>query len=132
MDLPRDAPSVAEISPDFQPGPLGPRDEVIRRIQAFLPDADFSDPTWGRLESPDFTIEFNMGKEEICDSFALRVHGGGDVMAIIARLLQHLQLRGVDCQTGQFFSIEEGERSFGAWQEYRDRVIGPLDENPAG
>ncbi len=110
---------------------------MIARILEVLPDVDFSDPTWGMFERPGFSIEFNMGAEEICGSFMLHVRGGGDAMATVARLLQHLQLRGIDCQTGDFFSIEAAQNSFGQWQAYRDRVIGQetrSDEtdNPAG
>src|SRR5262245_38428907 len=104
QDLPRDVQNAADIPDDYQPSPLGPRDTVIARIHEVLPDVDFSDPAWGMFDRPDFSIEFNMGAEEICDSFMLHVRGGGGAMETVARLLQHLQLRGIDCQTGDFFS----------------------------
>ena len=131
QDLPPDAQSVADIPNDYKPAPLGPRDSVIARIHAALPDVNFSDPTWGMLDRPGFSIEFNMGAEEICDGFMLHVRGGGSAMETVADLLQHLQLRGIDCQTGDFFSIEAAKGSFAQWQAYRDRVIGQSDENPA-
>ncbi len=130
QDLPRDVPSVADIPDDYKPSPLGPRDSVIERIRAALPDVDFSDPTWGVLDRPGFSVEFNMGADEICDGFMLHVRGGGPAMETVLRLLQHLQLRGIDCQTGDFFSIEAAQDSFGRWQAYRDHVIGQSDENP--
>ena len=104
---------------------------MIARIHAVLPDVDFSDPTWGMFERPGFSIEFNMGAEEICDGFMLHVRGGGSAMETVARLREGLQLRGFDCQTGEFFSIEAARSSFGQWQAYRDRVIERSDENPA-
>lgn len=131
QDLPRDVQNVADIPNDFQPKPLGPRSTVIARIHEVLPDVDFSDPTWGMFDRLDFSIEFNMGAEEICDSLMLHVRGGGSAMETVERLLKHLQLRGIDCQTGDFFSIEAARSSFGQWQAYRDRVLGQSDENPA-
>ena len=127
QDLPRDVQDVADIPNDFQPSPLGPRDAVIARIHEVLPDVDFSDPTWGMFVRPGFSIEFNMGAQEICSGFMLHVRGGSRAMEAIARLLQHLQLRGIDCQTGDFFSVEAAQGSFGQWQAYRDRVIGQSD-----
>ncbi len=123
QNLPKDVQNVEEIPDDYQPSPLGPRAEVIARIQKVLPEVDFSDPSWGMLDQPGFSIEFNMGAEEMCDSFMLHVRGGGDAMAMVAGLLQRLQLRGIDCQTGDFFSLEAARKSFGDWQAYRDRVI---------
>lgn len=123
QDLPADAKTVADIPDDYQPSPLGPRSEVIARIQQILPNADFKDPTWGNLDGGDFSIEFNMGADEICDGFMLHVRGGGNAMATVARLLEHLKLRGIDCQTGDFFACEAAEASFGEWQAFRDRAI---------
>ncbi|HTI72363.1 MAG TPA: hypothetical protein VMF06_20480 [Candidatus Limnocylindria bacterium] len=76
QDFPQDVTSVSEISDDFRPCSLGHRSEVIARIHQILPDVDFSDPTWGRLEQPDFCIEFNMGAKEICDGFLLHLRDG--------------------------------------------------------
>ena len=131
QDLPRDVQSIADVPDDYRPQPLGPRAAVIARIHEVLPDVDFSDPTWGMFERADFSIEFNMGAEEICDGFMLHVRGGGGAMETVARLLEGLQLRGFDCQTGEFFSIEAAKSSFGEWQAFRDRAIGQSDENTA-
>lgn len=128
QDLPKDAQSVEDIPDNFQPRPLGPRAEVIARIQALLPETDFSDPTWGLLDKPDFSIEFSMGEEDMCNSIMLHVRGGGEAMATIARLLEHLQLRAIDCQAGEFFSLEAGQGSFDQWKAYRNRVIGEAGE----
>jgi hypothetical protein len=128
QNLPPDVRKVADIPDDYRPRPLGPRDALIARIRELLPEVDFSDPTWGVLDRPGFSIEFNMGSKKICSSFMLHVRGGGRAMATIARVLQQLQLRGIDCQTGDFFSIEAGKASFGKWQAYRDHVVDPSDK----
>jgi hypothetical protein len=123
QDLPAGIQSIDEIPDDFRPAPLGARNDLIARILHILPDTDFSDPTWGMLHRPDFSIEFNMGSLDVCEGFMLHIRGGGDVVATITRLLEHLELRGLDCSSGEFFSPQAAEDSFDEWQSYRDRVI---------
>ena len=59
QDIPDEARAVRDIPDDFEPRPLGSRTEVIRRIPEVVPTADFSDPSWGTVEGPDFSIELN-------------------------------------------------------------------------
>lgn len=127
QDLPEDARTLEEIPDDYQPKPLGNRIEIIARIQEVLPGVDFSDPSWGMLDDPSFSIEFNMGSEELCTSFMLHVRGGGNAMTTITRLLNRLKLRGIDCQTSGFFSPEAAEASFSEWKLFRDRALNSED-----
>jgi hypothetical protein len=130
QDLPANAATVADIPDDFKPRLLGPRSDVIARVREILPDANFRDPSWGILEGGDFSIEFNMGSEEICDGFMLHIRGGGGIaMTVVAKLLEHLKLRGIDCQTGDFFRHDAAEDSFRQWQAYRDRVVHRKDSD---
>ena len=129
QDIPQGIQAIDEIPDDFQPKPLGPRRDLITRIHQIFPDADFSDPSWGLLDRPRFSIEFSMGTAEICDSFALHVRGGGDAVARVAQLLNHLGLRGIDLQVPDFFSVEAAEGSFREWQAYRDRSSPPNSSN---
>ena len=123
MDLPAEARTIDDIPQDFAPKPLGPRSEIIAHIQQILPQANFADPSWGMLAGWGFVIEFNMGREEICDGFMLHVRGGGAAMGAVAQLLEHLNLRGIDCQTSELFSVEAAEASFREWQAFRDRPV---------
>jgi hypothetical protein len=121
--LPESATCVDEIPDDFRPSPLGPRSQVISDILRVIPDVDFSDPSWGMLDRPTFSIEFNMGSEDLCDSFMLHARGGGDAMRLIDQLLSSLRLRGLDCQSGDFFRLDEAGDTFHQWQDFRDRVV---------
>ena len=114
---------VEDIPTGFQPAPLGARSEVILKISEILPTTDFSDLSWGVLETDTCSIEFNVGQEETTDSVMLHVRGGGSAMALIARLLNGQNWRAIDCQTGEFFEAEESNESFMRWQRYRDQVI---------
>jgi len=116
--------SAEEIPDDFEPQALGPRSEVIRKIQAAIPDADFSDPGWGLLERDGWSIEFNLGDEDQCESFALHVRGGGpEAMEAVDATLSAVGVRAIDAQTGEFFTLEAARESFRRWQDYRDRAF---------
>ena len=123
QDFPAKAKKVADIPGDFQPKPIGARKALIKNIEQVFPDVDFSNPAWGRLDGPDFSIEFNIGEEEMCGGLMLHVRGGGGAMAAINRLLKHLQMRAIDCQTGEFFVMEAADKSFARWGKYRDKVV---------
>jgi hypothetical protein len=61
QDFPVDAKTIEDIPVDFEPRTIGRRSEVIEKIKGILPDADFSDPSWGRVEMPECSMEINMG-----------------------------------------------------------------------
>ena len=131
QDLPASAVTLEEIPDDFQPSPLGPRSEVIARILQAVPGVDFTDPSWGMLQRDSFSIEFNMGPEEICTGFMLHVRGGADDMQLIGDLLKAMNLRGIDCQTSEFFTVDAGEESFSEWRQFRDRVVSDGASGPS-
>jgi hypothetical protein len=98
QEIPPGIESVEEIPDDFRPGPLGRRGEFIRRIQAFVPSADFKNPAWGVLDTPEFSVEFNMGEDE--DG-----------------------LRAFDPQSpAGIFESSASAESFGRWRRYRDEI----------
>jgi hypothetical protein len=116
---------VADIPDDVKLRPLGKRSDLIAQIREVAPQADFSNPEWGILEGDGFSIEFMMGAEEVLrGGFTLFVRGGGNPAPLIASILNGLDLRGIDCQTSEFFDLEAAQASFGAWQRYRDQVLG--------
>ena len=123
QDIPKDVASVAEIPDTFEPAPLGSRSDLIERIRVVAPSADFTDPSWGELVTPEFTIEFNMGRDEVCDGIMLHVRGGGAASDFVASVLHALDLRAFDCSAGDLFDGRDASVSFARWQEYRDRVL---------
>ena len=123
MDLPADARSVADIPDDFQPRSLGNRADLIATVRSVAPTADFSDPSWGELVTPDFVIEFNIGQSEVVDSIMLHIRGGGAAVGFVTDLLACLNLRAIDCSAGEFFDQAAAVDSFAAWRAYRDGVV---------
>ena len=125
QDLPKGIHSIAEIPEDFAPQPLGRRDEFIARIKELVPGADFSDPSWGVIDGPGYSVEVNMGQAEEVDSFALHVRGGDLVVGLIADLLDHLKVGALDPQSDTgIFQRDKALESLRRWREYRDQVVG--------
>ena len=123
-DLPVEADSLDQIPSDFKPRCIGKRSEIIAKIKEVVPSADFSDPSWGRIEGDDWSIEVNMGDEEDCYDFAFHVHGGHTAVGAVVAILDHLKLRGLDSQTGDLFKAgPESIDSFVEWSAYRDQLL---------
>jgi hypothetical protein len=128
QDLPRDAKSVADIAADFKSASIGKRSIVIEKIKEVVPTADFSDPSWGRIDGDGWSIEVNIGTKEDCEGFAFHIRGRDAAVGAVAAILQHLKLRALDSQTGDFFvGGAEANDSFRKWRAYRDHVTNSND-----
>jgi hypothetical protein len=126
QDLPSDAKCLADIAPDFRPAPIGKREEIIDGIIATVPTVDFSNPCWGLIDGSGWSIEVSIGPEEECRSFAFHIRGGDGASAVVAAILQRLNLRALDSETGEFFVAgTEAIDSFRRWQRYRDGLTNP-------
>ncbi|HKP25354.1 MAG TPA: hypothetical protein VJV39_15915 [Dongiaceae bacterium] len=112
-----------EIPSDFKPKPLGNRAAVIARIKRIVPTANFSDPSWGVIEKDGWSIELDVGEDEICKDFAFHVRGDGDeAVEVVARILDGLGIRGFDPQAGRLFVPGPNAiASFNAWRALRDK-----------
>jgi len=124
QDMPADAKAIADIPHDFRPEPLGPRSELISRIQALVPEADFSDPSWGLIDGPGFSIEVSFGKLETVTGFSFHVRGGDAAAGVVTEILTGLGLRAFDTTTGEFFDSAQAVESLRKWRAYRDRFVG--------
>src|SRR5690348_5430012 len=93
MHLPPHITNGKKIPPDFKPAAIGPRSEIIAKIKALYPEANFSNPSWGQLMLPDCIIEFPMRNEEV---YMLSMYVRGDGGDVVARILNHFGLRALD------------------------------------
>jgi hypothetical protein len=125
QDLPPDARTVADIPGDFAPRPIGRRSDIVAGILRVAPYADFADPTWGQIVWPGFSIEVNMGPDEVLDSFAFHVRGGQEALLIVADILRELRLRAIVPGTESgFFELSELAPAYVRWQAHRQRMVG--------
>jgi hypothetical protein len=123
QDMPREAKSIGDIPAGFRPASIGERSVIIQRIREVVPTVDFSDPSWGRIAADGWSIEVNLGAKEDCQGFALHVRGGDAAAGAVAAILEHLGLRALDSQTGDFFVPgPEAVESFRKWRAYREHA----------
>lgn len=130
QDLPTNAKTVEDIPTDFKPAAIGKRSEIIDKIKEIIPNANFSDPSWGVINGNGWSIEVNLGSEEECKDFALHVRGAETAVGAVEAILTSLGLRGLDSQTGGFFTAgPEAINSFRNWRAFRDHVAGMGSED---
>ncbi|MER5498091.1 MULTISPECIES: hypothetical protein [unclassified Streptomyces] len=125
LRLPDDITSVQEIPADHAPAPLGPRHDVLAAVARAVPGADLSDPGWGTLSGPTWSIELNIGSKDPVDSIMLHIRGSGDdVLTPVFRLAGSLRCGALDCTDGEL--LAPGRPSgWHAFQQFRDQVVGP-------
>ena len=123
QDFPLHAATIDDVPNDFVPAPIGTRSEIIREIQDVVPFADFSDPSWGKIDGDKFSIEVSLGKDEELSSFAFHVRGDNEAAAVVSEILIGLKLKAFDTGTGEFFDHSQAAAGLQRWREFRDRVI---------
>jgi hypothetical protein len=124
LHLPDDITSAQDIPDDYAPRPLGRLHEVLATVSRAEPEADLSDPTWGDLTGPTWSIELNIGSEDPVDSIMLHIRGSGDVvLASVFRLADAFGCKVLDCSSGDLIT-PEGPSGWHAFQEFRDRAVG--------
>lgn len=125
QDIPPEVESVDHIPDDFAPGSIGTRESIISGIRRVVPNVDFQDPSWGKIDGPTYSIEVNIGDDGVVTSFALHVRGGEHAAYVVHDILTELGLRAFDLSspTG-IFALDEGSLDgFREWREYRDRIL---------
>ncbi|WP_420572957.1 hypothetical protein [Kordia sp.] len=118
-----DVNSLDEIPDNFNPKPIGKRSEIIDKMKEAEPTIDFSDQSWGRLDNDQFSIEFNMGEEELLDGFTMHVSGNEMAFPCIANILSELGLKAADGSSSNFFDIEDSKNDMQKWIVYRDKIL---------
>jgi hypothetical protein len=130
FDLPPGITDISEIPRGWSPPPLGKRADIIEKICALYPQADFSgDPSWGTLRLPEVSIEFHIGKEEV-EHFAMFVRGGDPAPHVVAYILRELGMRAVcsGSESGLFdYDPVSGSKAFDGWRGYASHVSSRID-----
>ena len=124
QDIPAEARSVADIPDDFAPQPIGSPLRVLDALRAVAPFADFSDPTWVRIDAPDACMEVGIGADNPVECFAFHIRGGSGSIGIVAEVLQRLHLRAFDTASATgIFDPSQAAESLHRWQQYRAHVL---------
>lgn len=125
LRLPDNIASVQEIPDDYAPPPLGRRQEVLTAVSQSFPEADLSDPAWGELLGPTWSMELNIGSKDPVDSIMLHIRGSRDnVLAPVFRMASVLGCKVLDSSAGDLITPQDTS-GWHFFQEFRDRVIRP-------
>ena len=116
--FPDGAQRVADVPDTFSPAPIGKRADVIAKIRSVIPQADFSDPSWGKLAGDDYSLEFGLSDDEVVHSITLHARGSDAVLPHINTILKALNLRAIDSWTGEFFDPASAAQSLARWRSY--------------
>ncbi|MFC9157847.1 hypothetical protein ACFTT0_23035 [Streptomyces bauhiniae] len=124
LRLPDEVTSMHELPDDYSPEPLGRQCDVLAAVTQAVPEVDLSDPTWGDLSGPTWSVELSIGSEDPVDSIMLHIRGSGDdVLAPVFRLAEALRCKVLDLAEGDL--IQPGQTSgWHTFQQFRDGVIG--------
>jgi hypothetical protein len=122
MDLPPGIKSIDEIPEGWSPSPFAKRADIIDKISALYPQAEFSgEPSWGSLILPEVSIEFSLGEDEEIKFFAMHVRGGDPAPHVVAHILGELGMRAAcsDSKSGLFeYDPVLGSKAFDSWRGY--------------
>ncbi|ESQ00300.1 Hypothetical protein B591_11300 [Streptomyces sp. GBA 94-10 4N24] len=122
--LPDEVTSVSGMAHDYVPAPLGSRHDVLATVARVLPEADLSDPAWGDLSGPTWSIELGIGARDPVDSMMLHIRGAGDdVLTPVFELAGALGCKVFDCSAGDLIA-PGGPSGWHGFQRFRDQVVG--------
>lgn len=126
LGLPAGVRALADLH-DQDLAPLAPRAELMTALTHAAPAIAWRDPTWGRLEGADFTIELSVGDDDPVGSLMLHVRGGDGALGVIAAIALALGRAPIDCSDGTLLDLTSpaAAASLRAWRAYRDRVVDP-------
>lgn len=118
QQFPDGAQRVADIPDTFTAPPIGKRSDVVAKLRAALPNANFSDPQWVKLHADDYSLECSLADDEVLYGITLHVRGSDAVLPYITAVLRVFGLRAIDSWTGEFFDPEVAPHSLARWRRY--------------
>lgn len=122
--LPGEVTAVSRTAHDYVPAPLGSRHDVLATVARVLPEADLSDPAWGVLSGPTWSIELSIGADDPVESVMLHLRGAGDdVLTPVFELAGELGCKVFDCSAGDLITPGGVSGGHGS-RRFRDQVVG--------
>ncbi len=136
-DFPKDAATPTDLPDGYSLPSMGKRSEIIRKIQEIIPAVKFVSLSYGDIEGEDWSVEVDLDQgsgndpnaDVECEMFWLIIRGTGETsVGIVAAILKHLDIRGIDCQTTEFF--DAGPNTAESFQKWRDFLGQVRDQYP--
>ncbi|MCZ8257917.1 MAG: hypothetical protein O9327_19915 [Polaromonas sp.] len=105
--------------------PLGSRAEVHAAISQHFGATDWSDPAWGRFNSPHGSIEFSVGEDKPNTGFMMHIRASAAVVQLIVAMCVAQRWQALDCNTGEFLErAQNAAAGLERWTAYRNQVVG--------
>jgi hypothetical protein len=78
------------------------------------------------FDSPDGSIQFNLGKDDPNEGFMMHIRASAAVVQAIVAMCIAERWQALDCSTGAFLLEREANPTAGLeqWAEYRNRTVG--------
>lgn len=123
LNLPLGAKTPDDIADGFEPGSIGRCSDIVAKIKEVVPTADFSDPSWGLIETDQFSLDVSIDADGECEGFAIHIRDGDMAPGVVAAILERLNLRAIDTRSGGFFEADPGAiEGFRQWRARQGRV----------
>jgi hypothetical protein len=123
INVPPEIEAASDIPGDHST-PVGTIESVHALLLLLFPAIDLSDPAWGILSHPEYSIEFSIGKNDPVLSIALHVRGGDSAIDPIERLCTEGGWRAIDFSTGEFIDFSNNPAAgLQAWRGYSEQII---------
>lgn len=133
---PKDIKTLKDIPDDWDPPPIALRSEIISKIKAAIPQADFSNPSTGKIESDrriltsdrrfstlDYSVEVVLGTNDMCYSITLIAGGDQRCVDFVSAIVTNLNVRAFDTGSGDWFKPgADAASGFRQWSEWKERV----------
>lgn len=124
LNLPPGIETIDQVPDDFDVN-LGPLQAVLTALkQIFGSQIDLRDQTWGMLEGEHYSIEFNIGAKDPCDSIMLHVRGDDSAIEPIKALCVQTAWSAFDTSSGELLNFQ-GDAAVGlrTWRDWKERVL---------
>ncbi|OPF73915.1 hypothetical protein VT50_0227555 [Streptomyces antioxidans] len=119
--LPEGIASIDDLPDDYQSPPIRSLGYVRETIRRVMPDVDLSNPPWGILNGPTWSIELLVGRDDPVGSLLLEVRGSGDdVMEPIFLLAEAFGCEVYDTAQGAFLAGRQDTDGWRLFQRSRD------------
>lgn len=108
---------------NWEPPAIGDAKSVRAKISEVFSQVIWTDPTWGSVDRADFSLEFNIGGQDVISNFV--IHARGQATPAVLTLMSETGWKILDTSTGKWLhetsNPDEGREAF---QRYLNTVLG--------
>jgi len=129
--IPSEWRTTEDMPHGWDPPIIGTPGELKERIKTIAPNADFSDPKWGRIVGPDYVLEIPFSRDEPVAIISFFIRGGDSAAFVAADIISGLGLQAFDtgAANGTIFPGPDVTEGLKNWRQLRDTVLESREKN---